>query len=30
MLIYIEKLNGNCLYDFFKDGDVCKGKLYFI
>lgn len=30
MSIHIEKPNEDCLYDSYKDGDVCKGKLYFI
>lgn len=28
--ILLEKPNKDCLYNSYKDGDVCKGKLYFI
>lgn len=29
MSIHIEQPNGECLYNFYKDGDVCRGTLYF-
>lgn len=30
MSLHIEQPKGDCLYNSYKDGDVCRGKLYFI
>lgn len=30
MSIYIEKTNEDCIFNSYKEGDVCKGKLYYI